>query len=94
MLYIEENSELTIPSGMSLIIAEGAEMYVYGTLNIEGTATNSGMYIRELGGEISGSVTDQGAGTHYNAYSAETLTEWNARRWPTTAAVILKSRGI
>ena len=83
--YVERDTTLTIPSEVSLTIAEGAELYVYGTLTIEGAATNNGMYIRELGGVIDGSSSDvtdgsitTGSGTHYNAYYAANDGEWAA----------------
>lgn len=75
-LYLEEGATVIIPSGLSLVISEDGVLHLYGTLIINGTATNNGLYMRDYTGVLSGTITDQGNGKRYNGYRVANQTDW------------------
>ncbi|SMC70290.1 S-layer homology domain-containing protein [Papillibacter cinnamivorans] len=78
-LSLQKTITFVIPSGHSLTIEAGGQVYLAGTLTINGTAINRGTFIKESCGVSngSGSGSEEDGGKHYFGHLVADSDGWN-----------------
>lgn len=76
MLWIDQDTELVIPTGRNLMIDGNGELHIIGTLTVNGVVTNKGLCFKKTVGTINGTITDSGDGKQYNGYMVADNDDW------------------